>query len=265
MLDRYECYELCVQSARHVVAMLRGIHGNEPGVLREDFCGTCAVARRWCEEGGRAVGVDLDAGALERAGRLARDGGADQRLTLMRGDAVAMPPARDEGADVVFVGNFSIGYIYERAALVQYLRNCRERLMRGQGGFGGGVFVCDLYGGAGAFRLGSLERTHMSRGAEVIKYHWEHEAADPVTGMVRNAISFRVIRDGELVAEWPRAFVYEWRLWSLPELRDAMQEAGYSRVAVYKELNVAPGERPREVRGPEELGEDWVVMVAGWA
>ncbi|HYE62634.1 MAG TPA: class I SAM-dependent methyltransferase [Phycisphaerales bacterium] len=264
-MDRYECYELCVQSARHVTAMLRGIHANEPTILREDFCGTAAVARRWCEEGGRAVGIDLDGDALDRAARLARNLNITDRLTLTRADCIATPPAPNDAADIVWVGNFSLGYIYDRPALIQYLCHTRERLLRGQGGFGGGVFVCDLYGGAGAFRLGSLDRTHMSRGPEVIKYHWEHEAADPVTGMVRNAISFRVIRDGELMAEWPRAFVYDWRLWSLPELRDAFAEAGYQRVAVYKELNVAPGQQPRPVESPGELGEDWVVMVAAWA
>src|SRR6185295_18944045 len=100
---------------------------------------------------------------------------------------------------------------------------------------GGGVFVCDLYGGAGAFKLGSLDRTHIGRGAEVIKYHWEHEEADAVSGMVTNSISFRVIVNGELAAEMPRAFVYRWRLWGLAEVREAMLEAGFAGVEVYKE------------------------------
>jgi hypothetical protein len=124
------------------------------------------------------------------------------------------------------------------------------------------VFVCDLYGGAGAFKLGSLDRTHMGHGAEVIKYHWEHEEADAVSGMVTNSISFRVIVNGELAAEMPRAFVYRWRLWGLAELRGAMLEAGFASVEVYKEVNLAPGERPRSV-GAGELPEDWIVMVAG--
>jgi hypothetical protein len=272
MLSRHECYELCVQSPRHIVAMLRAIHANEPLLLREDFCGTAAVARRWCEEGrargdsSRALAIDLDDDCLARAERLAADGGgagAADRLSLRRGDAILAPD--EEAADVVFVGNFSIGYIHRRAGLVAYLRRTRERLARGNGGFGGGVFVCDLYGGAGAFRLGSLDRTHMSRGPEVIKYHWEHEAADPTTGMVRNSISFRVIRDGELVAQWDRAFVYEWRLWSIPELADALVEAGFHSPAVYKDLNLAPGQSATPIASPGELGEDWIVMLAARA
>lgn len=86
-----------------------------------------------------------------------------------------------------------------------------------------------------------------------------------MTAMVRNSISFRVEIDGEVVQEWPRAFVYEWRLWGLAELCDAMLEAGFARVEVYKDVNVAPGEAPRPVRTPDELGEDWIVLVAARA
>jgi hypothetical protein len=271
VLDRFDCYELCVQSPRHVVAMLRGIHadgGGEARVLREDFCGTAAVSRRWCMEGktrrddSRALGIDLDQESLSKAARVATEEGVAERLTLIERDALAKDAPDAEGPDIIWVGNFSIGYIHERTALVSYLAASRERLSRGNAGFGGGVFVCDLYGGAGAFRKGVLERTHMGRGPEVIKYRWEHEEADPISGMVTNSISFRVIVNGELAAEFPRAFVYRWRLWGLAELREAMLEAGFTSAEVYREVNLAPQERPRAVE-PDELPEDWIVMVAG--
>lgn len=266
MLDRFDCYELCVQSPRHVVAFLRAAHGGEPLVLAEDFCGTAAVSRRWADQGVRtgeplrALGVDLDADAIARAASLARRDGVAARVDLRRGDALS-GPARDEPADVVFVGNFSIGYLHDRGSLLRYLRQCRERLARGNAGFGGGVLALDTYGGAGAFRLGGIERSHPGRGRETIRYTWVHEHADPTSGMVRNSISFRVLVDGEQRAELPRAFVYEWRLWSIAELREAMAEAGFASSAVYKDINVAPGHEPEPVADPAELGEDWIVMI----
>ncbi|MCW8874544.1 MAG: class I SAM-dependent methyltransferase, partial [Gammaproteobacteria bacterium] len=30
-----------------------------------------------------------------------------------------------------------------------------------------------------------------------------------------------------------RAFTYEWRLWTLPELQELLKEAGFSKVTVY--------------------------------
>jgi hypothetical protein len=32
-----------------------------------------------------------------------------------------------------------------------------------------------------------------------------------------------------------RAFTYEWRLWTLPEIRELLEEAGFSKVTVYWE------------------------------
>ncbi len=285
MLSRFDCYELCVQSPRHVVAFLRGVHGNEPIVLAEDFCGTAAVSRRWCAEAaraqqaGRAIATDLDAEviALARAG-VERDGTAD-RVELRCADCIGVgdaprgakiPLARargsdgvgtHDGCDVVFVGNFSIGYCLERSTLLSYLKRCKSRIDRGNSGFGGGVFACDLYGGASAFKLGGFERRHPGRGREMIRYSWSHDRADPLTGIVENSISFRVEVDGEVTQELPYAFRYRWRLWSIAELREAMHEAGFTRTEVYKDVNIAPGQRPAPVTGPEELGDDWIVLV----
>lgn len=280
MLDRFDLYELCVQSPRHVVAFLHGVHGGEPEVLREDFCGTAAVSRRWCAEAvkagreGRAVAIDLDADALAKAAA-AGSGELAARIAFHRGDCTAdRCPAADEGADVIFVGNFSIGYIHRRADLVRYLKRSRYRLLRAGAAHGfesaaagdaGGVFVCDTYGGASAFKLGGFERQHPGHRGEIIRYAWSHDAADPRTAMVENSISFRVQVNGEVVQESPRAFVYRWRLWSVAELREALAEAGFVGSDVYKDANVAPGQSPIPVAEASELGEDWIVLIAARA
>lgn len=276
MLDRHDCYELCVQSPRHVVAFLHAVHGNEPLVLREDFCGTAAVACRWIadalkrsDQAARAIAVDLDPEPLAKArARMSTlDPDHAPRIQLLQHDATETSPPEVEklGSDIVFVGNFSIGYLHTRAQLMHYLRITRQRLAHGHGGFGGGVFVCDVYGGAGAFKLGGLQRTHPGRGREQIHYHWVHESADPLTGMVENSISFRVVVDGEVVQELPRAFVYRWRLWAIADLREAMHEAGFTQTEVYTDVNIAPGHAPARVEDPGELGDDWIVLIAARA
>ncbi|MFN7021678.1 MAG: hypothetical protein ACK4WH_10165 [Phycisphaerales bacterium] len=268
MLDRFDCYELCVQSPRHITAFLRAAHGNEPGVLREDFCGTAAVSRRWVTEGRRsgdsgvrATAADLDGATLAAGRRLAGAEGVEGAVRFVQDDCIRPRAVDREAADVLFVGNFSIGYIHRRADLLGYLRRARGVLSQARGGFGGGVLACDTYGGAGAFRLGGTQRRHPGRHGEVIHYTWVHESADPVTGMVENSIGFRVERDGEIVQDLPRAFVYRWRLWSIAELREAMLEAGFAAVEVYKDVNVAPGQSQVAVADPSELGEDWIVML----
>lgn len=274
--DRHALYERCVQNPAVVVRLLRAIHGGSergPRVLREDFSARARVSRAWCEAipGGRAVAVDLDAGLLRQPGRGVR---------AVVGD-VLRQPVTGPRADVIFVGNFSIGEIHTRAALVRYLRRSRARLSPG------GVFVCDTYGGASAFRLGAVQRTHpwtqpsaaeagRRRGAGDdlrIRYTWEQREADPLTGMVTNAIHFRVLRGTEVVGEITDAFVYRWRLWSVPELREAMTEAGFDRAEVYADVAEAVDETGRPyVRALTESGdlndgagpgEGYIVCVAG--
>ncbi|HVU63678.1 MAG TPA: class I SAM-dependent methyltransferase [Phycisphaerales bacterium] len=292
-MDRFDCYELCVQSPRHVVGFLRRVHGGEPTVLREDFCGTAAICRRWVDEGRRAgqrwraVGVDLDAAVIERARRECASAGLAEDIELVCEDATeggrslqdrgigveGWLPRRTsanrrhtelgDGCDVIFVGNFSIGYIHERAALVRYLRASHERLSRGNAGFGGGVMVCDVYDGPGKYTLGSITRMHPGRGHETVRYTWEHREADALTSMVTNAIHFQVEVEGEVVdgGRMPDAFIYRWRLWSIPELREAMREAGFAFTEVYQDVgpDAAPLENGRELR------ESGIVCVIGRA
>jgi hypothetical protein len=258
MLDRHTCYELCVQSPRFVTQFLRAVHGGDPRVLREDFCGTAAISRRWLSEAtragvqARAVAVDVDPEALAFARASAEPGmhglafvGADCVQIGVNAGAGSLDPC-----DVVFVGNFSIGYIHERSRLLEYLRRSRERLTLGSAGWGGGVFVCDMYDNGAKFSLGSIRRTHPSRGRELIHYTWEHRSADVLTGIVTNAIHFRVELDGEIVQEHTDAFVYVWRLWSFAELRDAMVEAGFADVRVYAEVGDV---KPEPISTGDEL------------
>lgn len=255
-LSRYDLYERCVQSPPIVVRLLRAIHGGEPATLGEDFCGTAAVSREWVTQvlGGRAVALDRDPEPLARArGR----GG----VRVLRGDAFrALKPVRD-AADVIFVGNFSIGEIHERPGLVAYLRRCRARLRPG------GVFVCDTYGGESAFTVGSVRRVVHAPGGRRIVYTWEQRRADPTTARVVNAMHFRVERDGWVEQSMHDAFVYDWRLWSVPELRDALAEAGFARSEVYDRLpDAVDGEgRPyvQPITDPRELGASFIVCVAG--
>ena len=270
-MDRFALYELCVQSPRHVVGFLHAVHGNRPTILREDFCGTAAVSRRWVDEGIRrgevfsAIAVDVDQTTLDWAKLKASDNPViAAHIQFLRGDCTsAQAPAHDVGADIIFVGNFSIGYIYTRSELLSYLRDSRDRLSKANSGFGGGIFVCDLYGGASAFTLGGLHRRYSGPKGEQIHYNWLHEEADAQTCIVQNSISFRVIESDDAVIEFPREFVYRWRLWSIPELRDVMLEAGFSSAEVHVDCNIAPGEVPVSISDASSLMEDWIVLVVG--
>lgn len=253
-MDRHDLYELCVQSPAHLVPLLQAIHGHEPRVLGEDFAGTAALSCRWVQavSDGRAIAVDLDADALARHGE-------HQRVRRLCDDVRA---ASGE-VDVLFVGNFSIGYMHTRADLLAYLQHARERLRPG------GVFVCDTYGGESAFLTGHVHRHHNLPDGRRVRYTWEQRFADPLTGMVTDVLHFRIENGGVIEDEWPDAFVYEWRLWAVPELRDAMSQAGFTLTEVYQKLPDAEDDEGHiyiePVRDPEELDDSFIVLVAARA
>lgn len=242
LFDAHALYELTVQSPRALVPFLRQLHGGSPRVLHEDFAGTAAIAREWLAkvESSQAVAIDWDAKTLARA-------------ALTRGLKCVQADLRRElhnlgcAADIVFAGNFSIGELHTRSELLTYLRQVHARLAPG------GMFACDTYGGASAFREGAVERHHIAPDGALIRYTWEQREADPTTARVVNALHFRVLRGGDVVQELTDAFVYRWRLWSVPELRDALAEVGFQSTEVHSEL------APRAV--PAALDESFIVCV----
>lgn len=262
-MDRHDLYESCVQNPALCAAFLRALHARNPRRLLEDFCAGAALARRWLSDDAAATAIarDIDPAMLERAARFAALGGTggdgvSGRLTLLRAD-LAQPSLLDQSiarADVVFVGNFSIGEFHSRAALVRYLRDAHANLAPG------GVFVCDTYGGSAAYRVGGVTRTHAGPTVST-RYHctWEQREVDPLKRRVRNVLHFRVEEAGEIVGEFPEAFTYDWRLWTVPELREAMLDAGFVRTSVHDRLD-----DPRAEPDVGRAREHHIVCVAGW-
>ena len=135
-LSRHDLYELCVQSPAHLVPLIRAIPGDAPMILGEDFAGTAALSHAWVRQVGDAAAIAVDSDAETLAYH-----GDHPRITRHVADVRSVAAA----SDVIFVGNFSIGYHHTRADLVEYLSHARKRLNPG------GVFICDTYGGETAF------------------------------------------------------------------------------------------------------------------
>ena len=70
-------------------------------------------------------------------------------------------------------------------------------------------------------------------------------------------------RKGEKKRE--RVFSYDWRMWTIPELKEIMEDAGFKKVHVYwegsDEDGDGDGEFTRVTQGEE--CESWVAYVVG--
>jgi hypothetical protein len=263
-VNRFDLYEMAVQCPPIEAQFLDAVHARQPRVLGEDFAGPASVSRAWLslDEDRSAIATDLDEQPLRHAVRRlveAKGEAEAQRLTLRVRDALEV----GDRADVIASLNFAVCELHGRDRLLTYLRNCLFRLEAN------GVLVCDLYGGIDAMLPGESEQIVETEDGEIV-YTWQQVEADATTGRVRNAIHFELPGGGRV----RNAFEYDWRLWSPPELRDAMREAGFRTTEVYAHYGDAMDEdgrlmvEPISVDGaediqPPDLDDQWVLYVVG--
>lgn len=225
---------------------LSAAHGKKPRMLREDFAGPAGLAAEWANQSAThtALAVDIDPEPLAHAP-------AAPRLKKKLADATR---CRDK-ADIIALFNFAAGEIHDRRRLVAYFKVLRASLNKG------GIAAMDIYGGANAFSPGSLNTHARIPGTKTkIAYTWQQVHADPDTAMVENHLHFAIGKK-----KWPSAFVYHWRLWSIPELRDALLEAGFAKVETYDRLGDAVDQhgnlRITPVSPDRPLDDDYVVYL----
>lgn len=234
--DIHELYEASVQSLDADLDFVRKVYKRKNGrtfhLLREDFCGTAALACRWVERGreNRALGVDLDEPTLAwgRRRRVAMLGKAAERVTLLHAD---VRDVRAPKVDLTAAFNFSYCVFKTRKRLRSYFESVRKGLLPG------GVFVLDLFGGTDAMaEISEKRRIPASKALDGTKvppftYIWEQASFNPVDHHILCHIHFK-LKDGTKIN---KAFTYDWRMWMIPELRELLDEAGFASSDVWVE------------------------------
>lgn len=254
--DRHDLYELSVQSPEAEIDFIdrvcRKVNGRVATLLREDFCGTFATSCEWVKrrKTNSAIGVDLDHKVLEwglRRSDTRLNDAQRQRVELVRDDVTVV---KTRPVDVLVAFNFSYSVFKSREVLLGYFKHVFRSLKPG------GIFLLDAYGGSDSFKEIEEERT-----LDGFVYVWDQNKYNPITGEVLNHIHFR-FPDG---SEMKRAFTYDWRLWTLPELRELLTEAGFSGVTVYWEGTDRNGGGDGNFRPSlkGEACEGWIAYLSG--
>ena len=223
--DRFVYYERSVQHPPADVAFLQrtfqALRGRPGRTLREDFCGTAALCAEWVRRSPMnfARGIDLDEATLNWGieHHVVPLGRRAANLELIRADV------RDRfrfKSDIAVAFNFSFFCFKERETLLRYFKSVRNALADD------GVFYLDIYGGPEAMELRE-EKTDFGD----YTYVWDQAAFNPITHEIRCHIHFE-FPDGSVMR---RAFTYDWRLWSIPEMEMIAREAGFSDFVVYWE------------------------------
>lgn len=253
--DRHYLYQESVQDTEAEIDFVEEtwaeLRRRPPELLREDFCGTANTACEWVRRSDlhRAVGIDLDAevldwGILNNLAQL--DEEQQTRISLHEEDVLT---AETEPADIVLAMNFSYYLFLTRAELLEYFENVWDGLT------GDGIFFLDAYGGYDAPRNIEEERE-----CDGFTYIWEQAEFNPIDSTMTCHIHFEFPDRSKM----NRAFSYHWRLWTLPEITELLEEAGFSDVTVYWEGTDPETNEGDGVYEPAEIGDadpGWVCYV----
>ena len=250
--DRHELYELSVQNVESEIDFVdkvwKELRGRTATRLREDFCGTFASSAEWItrRDDNTAIGVDLDEEVVQwgRDHTLPKlDDAQQERIEVILDDVLKVECSKVE---TLLAMNFSYYLFKTRESLRTYFQSAYAALDED------GILICDSYGGSESFTEMEEERD-----LDGFTYVWDQSYYSPVSGDVVNHIHFRFPDKTEM----REAFTYEWRLWTLPEIKELMIEAGFSKVTVWWEGTDEDGDGDGEFTA-DEVGEACVGWIA---
>jgi hypothetical protein len=259
--DKFVCYQKSVQSPDHEVDFFEQAYKDafkkKPYSLREDFCGTFSVCCEWVKSNVKrtALGVDLCGETLQwgRDHNLTKLTDKQQkRVRLLEQDVRKRnrPPV-----DVLAAQNFSFWIFKTRREVINYFKAARANLNAN------GIMALDMMGGGDCYIDGHVDKKTIRKGKNGYRYEWRQESFDPITHDASFSISFK-FKDGSRLDD---AFEYHWRFWTIPEVRELLQESGFRESHVYWELEDEESEETEKWERVEKgtSAPCWIAYIVG--
>ena len=233
VFDKYDLYQRAVQSPKEDVLFAletyKDLKKKKPETLREDFCGTFQLCCEWVKlkKHHKAFGLDLDSQPIEYGKKhhfldLSQD--EKKRVKIYKKNVLSSPLPK---VDITLAQNFSYYLFKTRESLKSYFQNVHKHLNPK------GVFFLDTFGGPDT-EIDTEDKTFHGD----FTYYWEQKDFNPLTRFVMCFIHFKK----KYGKKQQQVFVYDWRLWTLPELCDLLKEVGFKKVHCYWEGLDSDGE-----------------------
>lgn len=255
--DKYDLYLNAVQSPDGDVQFYRERYKEFFGApqkgmtLREDFCAGGAISCEWVKlhKDNTSCGLDLDEepmtyGRNNYIAKLTPD--QQKRITLIKKNVLeaGLPKAH-----IAVATNFSYYIFKDRKTLMDYFKNVYQSVHKK------GLFIVDMFGGTAC-----TDHSQDRNPCDGFTYYWEQKDFDPVSNFANFGIHFRY--KGKFYKD---VFTYDWRMWTIPEIKEIMLEAGFDDVAIYwegsKRDGTGSGKFNRVTEGEACLS--WIAYVVG--
>ncbi|KAL0390000.1 UNVERIFIED_CONTAM: hypothetical protein Scaly_0357100 [Sesamum calycinum] len=224
--SKFALYQQSVQSPKGDISYLQKfflmyVGGRAPLHLQEDFCGTALLSVEWLHSDARrtAVGLDLDVEALNwcmesNVNRIGAD--VCSRISLFHGNV--LQPLESK------LVNFSPDESMQNMTL----RDNEGDSVTGMNSSPGSTKTERRYIRDGFIWGTSSEgMLRLQRRFPNFTYVWEQAEFDIIQRKTRISLHFNLHKQHRKLRH---AFSYSWRLWSLPEVKDCLEEAGFRSV-----------------------------------
>ena len=262
LADRFFLYEeavQCVEAEIDIIdSLFEKLKGRQASTLREDFCATANTSCEWVKrrDTNTAICFDIDQVVLDwsqknKIEKLTTE--QSSRIKLIKENVLN---AKNDPVDIVLAMNFSYWVFKERKLMIEYLKKVRNSLVDD------GIFFSDAYGGYEAFQeLKEKTKVKPDNDSPVndrFTYIWDQHKYDPITGSAINHIHFK-LKDGSKIK---KAFTYEWRVWTLPELLEMLTEAGFKPTVYWEQADEdgdGNGEFLPQTEGEADAG--WIAYI----
>jgi SAM-dependent methyltransferase len=262
--DRHQLYQQSVQDVETEIDFIEQtwseLRQRSAIFLREDFCGTANTCCEWVrrDDDHNAVGIDLDGEVLEwgRANNLSElSHDQFERIELLQEDVLHTRPGL---VDIILAMNFSYYLFLTRDDLREYFENALNGLVSD------GILMLDAYGGYEAPMVLNEPRECKDNEEHDFTYIWEQAEFNPIDSCMTCHIHFEFPDKSRI----ERAFSYHWRLWTLPEIREVLYEAGFSQVDIYWEGTDEDRNEGNGIYTASEIGDadpGWVCYIVAQA
>ncbi len=251
--DKHKLYENSVQNVEAEIDFVDNtyysIRKRRARLLREDFGGTANTSCEWVKRRptNKAIAVDLDKqvqgwGVKNNLSKL--NNGQRKRIRLVTDNVMHV---KTIPVDIVLAMNFSYWIFKERTTMIRYFKRVYHALKKD------GVFFLDAFGGFEAFR--EMEE-HSDFGK--FTYIWDQVKYNPINGHGLFKIHYK-FSDGSRLKD---AFIYDWRVWTLPELTEMLSATGFKPTIYWEgtdEDNEGNGVFTPTTEGEADAG--WIVYI----
>lgn len=259
-MNKYALYEASVQSPKedvdHFCRLFEQLFPRPPRAIREDFCGTFVFSCAWVKKhpSNTAIGLDLDDAPLQYGFKHHYNKlkpSQKKQLNILQQNVLT--PTKQK-VDLIVANNFSFNIFKTSQELLKYFKACHGSLKKDS------ILILEVAGGPGMIEKRREQRKVARNKSKSFTYFWDQKRFDPITHEALYAIHFR-LPDGTFLKD---AFTYDWRLWTIPEIRELLFQAGFAKAVVFWEKEVRGQEASEYLLSDHGTNDhSWIAYVGG--